>query len=53
MDSNLNTEKEGAGPAIEMPATPQFCSLIEKPSRVFSPEVGANRAAMILVSDRK
>jgi hypothetical protein len=33
--------------------TPNYCSLVEVPQREFSPEVGANRARMIIVTQKK
>jgi hypothetical protein len=33
--------------------TPNYCSLVEVPQREFTPEVGANRARMILVTQKK
>lgn len=33
--------------------TPNYCSLVEVPARVFAPEVGTHRAEMIIVSQKK
>src|SRR5687768_8977351 len=33
--------------------TPNYCSLVEVPQREFAPEVGANRARMIIVTQKK
>lgn len=34
-------------------STPNYCSLVEIPERVFAPEVGSHRAAMIIISQKK
>lgn len=42
-------EKYGSVPQLKAP----YCSMIKIPPRVFAPEVGAHRAAMIITIDRK
>jgi hypothetical protein len=47
------TKKAAEENNYAMQGTPAYCSLIDVPQRVFAPEVGAHRAAMIIVTEKK
>ncbi len=53
MSTIRKTKKSSVEPANKKSNMPHYCSMVEKPPRVFSPKVGTHRAAMIMVSDRK
>ncbi|MEY4903289.1 MAG: hypothetical protein RLZZ292_1104 [Bacteroidota bacterium] len=47
------TKKTITAPTTAVNTTPNYCALVETPQRVFAPEVGANRARMILIAQKK